>query len=153
MIYDAITGAIVGFFAALVWWFISRLKGNKDNPESIPVKPKEVVEPQAEKKLSLLGKGGIMNDHLYPLDMSTICIGNDPSRCAIVYPESTVGVMPLHCQIIQKKGKWFLITFAEANTWLNGMKLMEGQSYPLKGGDQFCLASQENCFYIQEMIV
>ena len=73
-------------------------------------------------------------------------MGTDINSCAIIYPFSTRGISPVHCQILLQNGKWLLVDFSEAGTWLNGQRMTRGQGYILKDGDKFFLSSPDNEF-------
>ena len=98
---------------------------------------------------SLLGRGGIKNDCLFPLSNRALGIGTDPNSCAIIYPKETVGVAEFHCQLAPQNDGWTLTDFSEAGTWLNGKKMTKFQAYPLKVGDVFYIVSAENSFCLR----
>ena len=102
-----------------------------------------------KRKLSaLIGKGGTMNECEFPLTSGFIGIGTDPNRCAIVYPEGTTDIAPLHCQIMPKDDGWRIVSFGGSNTWINGQVLNVGQDYPLNEGDILCLGNANNIFMV-----
>ena len=98
---------------------------------------------------SLLGRGGLKNDNIFPLMDKAIGFGTSPDDCAIIYPANSRGISPFHCQLVPHEGGWVLTDFSEAGTWLNGTKLEKFRAYPLKAGDVFYLASLENSFCLQ----
>lgn len=98
------------------------------------------------KETYLLGKGGIMNACRFLLPDKSICVGTDVNSCAIIYPFSTRGIDPVHCQVLLQNGRWFLVDFSEDGTWLNGQRMNHGQIYILKDGDKFFLSSPDNEF-------
>lgn len=98
----------------------------------------------------LVGRGGVMDDCRFRLQGNALCIGTDPSRCAIIYPPDTPGIDPVHCQLILRKNGWSLVDFSRAGTYLRGQRLEEGSPRLLMAEDVFWLAEEENSFCIQE---
>ena len=98
---------------------------------------------------SLIGRGGLKDDNIFPLLDRAVGIGTDPNTCAIIYPAGTANISAFHCQIVPQNGGWFITDFSDAGTWLNGTKMVKFQAYPLNVGDVFYLASLENSFCLQ----
>lgn len=144
MIEDALRGAIIGLICGLIVWLFNKFRNKKSDTKSEEIK-------NSSPNLALLGIGGIMNDRKFPLFDKSLCIGTDPSRCAIVYPSDTSGITPLHCQLIPQNGGWLLINFSENGTWLGNERLKNGEPYILRAGDVFYLADRQNSFCIQEV--
>ena len=145
MLDDILSGAIIGGICGLIGFAINKLRGKgksstiASNAHNQPI------------SMAILGKGGFMNERLFPLPDNTICIGTDPSRCAVIYSKNIVGIAPLHCQIVPQNEEWLLIDFSETGTWLNGKRLNHGEPSSLKMGDVFFLGNQENSFVFQAM--
>ena len=98
--------------------------------------------------LQLVGKGGVMNGYIFPLQIATLGIGKDPNSCAVIYPAETPGIAELHCQLTNQNGKWFVKDFSGGKTWLNGNALQNGQIVPINVGDVLSLATHENNFVL-----
>ena len=143
MLDDILSGAIIGGICGLIVFAINkwRGKGKSSTPSTTSL----------NQVMAILGRDGFMKDRLFPLPDNAICIGTDPSRCAVVYSKSTVEIAPLHCQIVPQDDDWLLIDFSETGTWLNGKRLNHGQPSSLKDGDVFYLGNQENSFVFQAM--
>ena len=104
-------------------------------------------------KFSLLARGGLKNDNIFPLIDRAIGIGTDPNSCAIIYPQGTAGIAQFHCQLVPQGGGWTITDFSDSGTWLNGTKMNKFQAYPLNVGDVFYIASLENSFCLQSEVV
>ena len=134
----AAAGVVVGVLGGL---FAKMIEKKDAPPNPSPAPAREFV---------LFGRGGVMNDKGFPFS-GIIGIGTDPANCAIVYPKSTKGIAPLHCQLVQENGHWILIDFSTDGTWLKDERMNAGQSYVLQAGDYFWLASRENSFLLKDV--
>lgn len=148
MLEDALQGALIGAICGLVAWLYNKFKGKGSDPEA---GKSSKQDPASKQAVSLLAVGGLMHDRQFPLYEKPICIGTDAAKCSIVYPAGTPGIAPLHCQVLPQNNGWLLVDFSQSGTWLGNERLKGGEPYVLKLGDVFCLASQENKFYFQEM--
>lgn len=145
MLDDILSGAIIGGICGLIGLAINKLRGKEKTSD-----PTVNIHKQ-HKAMAILGNGGFMNDRLFSLPDNAICIGTDPSRCAIIYSRNVVGIASLHCQIVPQNNDWLLIDFSETGTWLNGKRLNRGEPSSLKMGDVFYLGNKENSFVFQAM--
>ena len=144
-VFRVICGCVlVGAFSTMVYMVV-RLK--KVSGRSQGTAPPPAPQPPA---VFLTGRGGAMDQCRFQLPGSTLCIGTDPERCAIIYPPETEGIDPVHCQLILRTNGWSLVDFSQAGTYLRGERLEEGRPYLLMEGDVFWLAGEENSFCIQE---
>lgn len=99
---------------------------------------------------SLTGSGdGLMQGNIFPLQKENICIGTDLNACAIIYPSGATGISAIHCQLTFKNGSWLLTDFSDNGTWLNDVRLANGQPVPIKSGDEVMLANSSNVFEIK----
>lgn len=143
MLDDILSGAMIGGICGLIVFTINKLRGKGK------ISTVAVDDHNPSMSMAILGKGGFMNERLFPLPDSTICVGTDPSRCAVIYSKNVAGIAPLHCQIVPQNDDWLLIDFSEAGTWLNGKRLNHGQPSKLNIGDVFYLGNQDNSFVFQ----
>lgn len=146
MLDDIISGGIIGGVCGLIVFVINKLRVRNKPSASLNTHPSYAVS------MAILGRGGFMNDRLFPLPDNAIGIGTDPSRCAVVYPLNVSCVAPLHCQIAPHNEGWLLIDFSETGTWHNGKKLNRGQPINLSDGDEFYIGTQENAFVFKAMM-
>ena len=99
---------------------------------------------------SLIGTGGgLMQGNIFPLQKENICIGTDLNACAIIYPSGATGISAIHCQLTFKNGSWLLTDFSDNGTWLNGVRLANGQPVSVKAGDKVMVANSSNVFEIK----
>lgn len=131
-----------------------------NNAEGIPPLEEDIVIPKTEplklphmKEKVLIGKGGEMDGCLYLLNHTPISIGRDLAQCNIIYPPETRGISRLHCQLLQEENGWFLVDCSTCGTWMKNKRLEKGRPYPLKPGDNFFLASKQDGFMFQEVML
>ena len=89
----------------------------------------------------------------YPVGAAPIMIGRDPSSCAIVYKEGTVGVSGRHCTVsFDAATNDFVITDLRSTygtILMNGTKLAPNAPYRLHSGDSFCVGDKANVVKVE----
>ena len=89
----------------------------------------------------------------YPVGAAPIMIGRDPSNCAIVYKEGTVGVSGRHCTVsFDAATNDFIITDLRSTygtILMNGTKLAPNAPYRLHSGDSFCVGDKANVVKVE----
>jgi len=81
----------------------------------------------------------------------TIVLGRSIQNCNLVFPEDTVGISRLHCEIIPRCDGLILKDLNSSyGTFLgDGTPVQEGTPVLLKRGDSFYLASKEVMFKVR----
>lgn len=89
----------------------------------------------------------------YPVGSTPLMIGRDPSSCAIVYKEGTVGVSGRHCTVsFDAATNDFIITDLRSTygtILMNGTKLAPNAPYRLHSGDSFCVGDKANVVKVE----
>lgn len=80
-----------------------------------------------------------------------LIFGRSIQNCNMVFPEGTVGISRIHCEIVPKANGLLLKDLNSSyGTFLeNGVRVNEGSPVLLKKGDVFYLASKENMFKVR----
>ena len=89
----------------------------------------------------------------YPVGSTPLMIGRDPSSCAIVYKEGTVGVSGRHCTVsFDAATNDFIVTDLRSTygtILMNGTKLAPNAPYRLHSGDSFCIGDKANVVKVE----
>lgn len=93
---------------------------------------------------------GVLKGKVFSLQ-GKMCIGRDPHKCQILFPEETKGVSRIHCSITFD-GK-HSVTVCDENsrcgTLIDGQPIIAGKAVPLHRGQKLSLGSQAHTFILK----
>lgn len=120
-------------------------------PAAQPVAPvipaaQTVVPAAAAQPMTLLCMQGVYAGNTFPIHAG-LSIGRDPSRCQIVFPESTPGISSLHCTLRTESGRTLVTDCGSSyGTFVNGERLVPNVPHDLHVGEIISLADGGNRF-------
>lgn len=99
----------------------------------------------------LYGVGGSMAGNIFPLEDTTVVIGRNSSKCAIIYPEDAKGVSGIHCQV---KAAYPYLEITDLGStygtfYENGVRMQKDTSYKLKNNEAFYIGEKKNRFIVK----
>lgn len=124
-------------------------------PITVPVQPElkqKKTSPitKSARQIVAVGKKSVLSGKAYPLNGKTF-IGRNLEKCQIVFPAQTPGVSGVHCSVEPIDGGIVITDLGSSYGTLleNGSKLTPNQSYTLRVGESFFLATKDNGFRVQ----
>ncbi|MBQ3194401.1 MAG: protein kinase [Oscillospiraceae bacterium] len=101
-------------------------------------------------QLALVGMKGYYKGTRIPINR-VFELGRDKASCHFCYPENTPGISFHHARIWVEKGVACIADHGSScGTFVRGIRLKPGTVYRLTQGDQVCLGSEAQMFYVTQ---
>ncbi len=138
-------GIVVASFFILLYWVkacfrdiarVCAVGGFASPRPGAPAAPAET--------LAIYCKNGPLAGMQWRCSGGAMVIGRQRGVCAICYPETVPGISRQHCRILQYGGQWCLQDLdSSCGTYMDGIKLIPNQMYPLRRGANIYLGSKQ----------
>ena len=151
---------VIAVIIALVLVHGKKNKGKKIEKEVAPddhsdgrtvaiVPPSSRGESSNQPGIAIVGVTGYFAGKRFPVPKHVI-IGRDPKRVQIVFPDKTMGVSALHCELRNNSGALMLVDLGSTyGTFLqNGEKLQPSNPHLISPGEEFYLGTKDNRFKV-----
>lgn len=118
--------------------------------EEIKRKPASPPPERRKRKFRLQGVQGVYAGKRFALE-DRVIMGVDSSQCNLVYPRGHAGISRRHLELIIQGEQVYLQDLGSTyGTYYKGRKLEPYKWIKLNTGDLFCLASENECFVLDE---
>lgn len=103
----------------------------------------------AQTGIAIVGVTGYFAGKRFPVPKHII-IGRDPKKVQIVFPDKTMGVSAVHCELRNNAGALMLVDLGSTyGTFLqNGEKLQPSSPHLVSPGEEFYLGTKDNRFKV-----